>query len=319
MGSLFSSAEDDAPPAAWRLGGEREAIARRLGREEGGAVRWACRVDAVERVGRPRCGGSRRRERARACWRSRSRRTRSGPSLARFSGPVRPGRPGRRLRGRHADGAGQACAVARRVRLANFNFSVSHDSDFVLVASERSLVGGRGGRARCGRFQIAGPPAAFAAGEWARFLGAWTSTRFGALGVQRRPRPGPGASIQPGGVGCARGGRGPFASAHVVLDGRVDRWRVDVAFWMSGMRRSAAGRPATASCRSSPRRGPVATGGPRGGAFWMRRGRPLSLWVCDLNRLSYTASPNDADDDFCERSDCESLRASRVWRRTKSA
>ena len=48
MGSLFSSAEDDAPPAAWRLGGEREAIARRLGREEGGAVRWACRVDAVE-------------------------------------------------------------------------------------------------------------------------------------------------------------------------------------------------------------------------------------------------------------------------------
>ena len=54
MGSLFSSAEDDAPPAAWRLGGEREAIARRLGREEGGAVRWACRVAPTPRARAPR-------------------------------------------------------------------------------------------------------------------------------------------------------------------------------------------------------------------------------------------------------------------------
>ena len=47
MGSLFSSAEDDAPPAAWRLGGDREERMRRTNEDKGGAVRWACRVDAV--------------------------------------------------------------------------------------------------------------------------------------------------------------------------------------------------------------------------------------------------------------------------------
>ena len=49
MGSVFSSAEEDAPEPEWRLGGEREAIARRTGANEGGALRWACRVEAVER------------------------------------------------------------------------------------------------------------------------------------------------------------------------------------------------------------------------------------------------------------------------------
>ena len=50
MGSLFSAAEDAAAedaPAAWRLGGDREERMRRTNEDKGGAVRWACRVDAA--------------------------------------------------------------------------------------------------------------------------------------------------------------------------------------------------------------------------------------------------------------------------------
>ena len=248
MGSLFSSAEDDAPPAAWRLGGEREAIARRLGREEGGAVRWACRVDAVE-PGSEAFEELRRtiddeRERARVLAFAKpadQKRALVSRVLVRrcarvglvdaYEGVTRTAR-------------GKPYAVARGAPPhANFNFSVSHDGDYVLVASEPlALVGVDvcGGKERCEALSESLEPyrAAFAAGEWAAFFSGgvdldaflvlWAAKEAFAKAL------GQGLAYDLSRVGFAaltKSGRGPFASARVVLDGRIDRrWRVDVAF-----------------------------------------------------------------------------------------
>ena len=248
MGSLFSSAEDDAPPAAWRLGGEREAIARRLGREEGGAVRWACRVDAVE-PGSEAFEELRRtiddeRERARVLAFAKpadQKRALVSRVLVRrcarvglvdaYEGVTRTAR-------------GKPYAVARGAPPhANFNFSVSHDGDYVLVASEPlALVGVDvcGGKERCEALSESLEPyrAAFSIEEWAAFFsGGVDLDAFLALWACKEAFAkalGQGLAYDLSRVefvGYARGGRGPFASAHVVLDGRVDRrWRVDVAF-----------------------------------------------------------------------------------------
>ena len=248
MGSLFSSAEDDAPPAAWRLGGEREAIARRLGREEGGAVRWACRVDAVEPGSEAfealRLTIDDERERARVLAFAKpadQKRALVSRVLVRrcarvglvdaYEGVTRTAR-------------GKPYAVARGAPPhANFNFSVSHDGDYVLVASEPlALVGVDvcGGKQRCEALSESLEPyrAAFSIEEWDAFfakgvdldafLALWAAKEAFAKAL------GQGLAYDLSRVGFAaltKSGRGPFASAHVVLDGRVDRrWRVDVAF-----------------------------------------------------------------------------------------
>ena len=60
-------------------------------------------------------------------------------------------------------------------------------------------------------------------------------------------------------------------------------------------------------------------GGPRGGASWMKVGRPLRFrGFVILDRPMHALSPNDADDD-CEATCGSSFLARRVWRRTKSA
>ena len=107
-------------------------------------------------------------------------------------------------------------------------------------------------------------PAAFAAEEWAAFFSGgadldaflvlWAAKEAFAKAL------GQGLAYDLSRVGFAaltKSGRGPFASARVVLDGRVDRrWRVDVAF-LDDWHCAAVCRgppPATAYCRSSPRR-----------------------------------------------------------------
>ena len=139
---------------------------------------------------------------------------------------------------------GKPYAVAHgRSTHANFNFSVSHDGDYVLVASEPlALVGVDvcGGKERCEALSESLEPyrAAFAAGEWAAFFsGGVDLDAFLALWACKEAFAkalGQGLAYDLSRVGFAaltKSGRGPFVSAHVVLDGRVDRrWRVDVAF-----------------------------------------------------------------------------------------
>ena len=247
MGSLFSSAEDDAPPAAWRLGGEREAIARRLGREEGGAVRWACRVDAVE-PGTEAFEELRRtiddeRERARVlAFAKPADQNRALISRVLVRRCARIGL-GAAYEGVTRTARGKPYAVGHSPTHANFNFSVSHDGEFVLVASEPlALVGVDvcGGKERCAALSESLEPykAAFSVEEWAAFfaqgadldafLVLWACKEAFAKAL------GQGLAYDLSRVGFAaltKGGRGPFSSARVVLDGRVDRrWRVDVAF-----------------------------------------------------------------------------------------
>ena len=179
MGSLFSSAEDDAPPAAWRLGGEREAIARRLGREEGGAVRWACRVDAVEPGSEAfealRLTIDDERERARVLAFAKpadQKRALVSRVLVRRCAKIGLGGA---YDGVTRTARGKPYAVGHSPTHANFNFSVSHDGDYVLVASEPlALVGVDvcGGKERCEALSESLEPykAAFSIEEWAAFF-----------------------------------------------------------------------------------------------------------------------------------------------------
>ena len=247
MGSVFSSEDQDAPPAAWRLGGDREAIARRTNAPAGGAVRWACRVDAVE-PGTDAFEELRRtiddeRERARVLAFAKpadQKRALISRVLVRRCARIGLGAA---YEGVTRTARGKPYAVGHSTTHANFNFSVSHDGDYVLVASEPlALVGVDvcGGRARCETLSKSLEPykAAFAAGEWAAFFsGGVDLDAFLALWACKEAFAkalGQGLAYDLSRVGFAaltEGGRGPFASAHVVLDGRVDRrWRVDVAF-----------------------------------------------------------------------------------------
>ena len=250
MGSLFSAAEDaaaeDAPPA-WRLGGDREERMRRTNEAEGGALRWACRVDAVE----PGTGAFEElrrtiddeRERARVLAFAKlddQKRALISRVLVRRCARIGLGAA---YEGVTRTARGKPYAVGHSPTHANFNFSVSHDGEFVLVASEPlALVGVDvcGGKERCAALSESLEPykAAFSVEEWAAFfaqgadldafLVLWACKEAFAKAL------GQGLAYDLSRVefvGCTRGGRGPFATAHVVVDGRVDRrWRVDVAF-----------------------------------------------------------------------------------------
>jgi len=250
MGSLFSAAEDAAAedaPAAWRLGGDREERMRRTNAEEGGALRWACRVDAVE----PGTGAFEALRRTIDDERERAR-------VLAFAKPADQNRAlisrvlvrrcariglGAAYEGVTRTARGKPYAVGHSPTHANFNFSVSHDGDFVLVASEPlALVGVDvcGGKERCAALSESLEPykAAFSVEEWAAFfsqgadldafLVLWACKEAFAKAL------GQGLAYDLSRVGFSaitRGGRGPFSSARVVVDGRVDRrWRVDVAF-----------------------------------------------------------------------------------------
>ena len=247
MGSVFSSEDQDAPPAAWRLGGDREAIARRTNAPAGGAVRWACRVDAVE-PGTDAFEELRRtiddeRERARVLAFAKpadQKRALISRVLVRRCARIGLGAA---YEGVTRTARGKPYAVGHSTTHANFNFSVSHDGEFVLVASEPlALVGVDvcGGKERCEALSESLEPyrAAFSIEEWdAFFSGGVDLDAFLALWACKEAFAkalGQGLAYDLSRVefvGYARGGRGPFASAHVVLDGRVDRrWRVDVAF-----------------------------------------------------------------------------------------
>ena len=250
MGSLFSAAEEaaeeDVPPT-WRLGGEREAMARKTNGAAGGAVRWACRVDAVE-PGTDAFEELRRtiddeRERARVlAFAKPADQKRALVSRVLVRRCARVGLGGA-YEGVTRTARGKPYAVGHSTTHANFNFSVSHDGDFVLVASEPlALVGVDvcGGKERCEALSESLEPyrAAFAAGEWAAFFAGgvdldaflvlWAAKEAFAKAL------GQGLAYDLSRVGFAaltKSGRGPFASARVVLDGRIDRrWRVDVAF-----------------------------------------------------------------------------------------
>ena len=247
MGSVLSSAEEDAPPAAWRLGGDREERMRRTNANEGGAVRWACRVDAVE-PGTEAFEELRRtiddeRERARVlAFAKPADQVRALVSRVLVRRCARAGL-GDAYEGVTRTARGKPYAVGHSTTHANFNFSVSHDGDFVLVASEPlALVGVDvcGGRERCEALSQSLEPykAAFSIEEWAAFfakgadldafLVLWACKEAFAKAL------GQGLAYDLSRVGFAaltKSGRGPFSSARVVLDGRVDRrWRVDVAF-----------------------------------------------------------------------------------------
>ena len=247
MGSVFSSAEEDAPEPEWRLGGEREAIARRTGANEGGALRWACRVEAVE-PGTETFEELRRtiddeRERARVlAFAKPADQQRALVSRVLVRRCARVGLGGA-YEGVTRTARGKPYAVGHSTTHANFNFSVSHDGDFVLVASEPlALVGVDvcGGKERCEALSESLEPykAAFSIEEWAAFfakgadldafLVLWACKEAFAKAL------GQGLAYDLSRVGFAaltKSGRGPFASARVVLDGRIDRrWRVDVAF-----------------------------------------------------------------------------------------
>ena len=247
MGSVFSSAEEDAPEPEWRLGGEREAIARRTGANEGGALRWACRVEAVE-PGTETFEELRRtiddeRERARVlAFAKPADQQRALVSRVLVRRCARVGLGGA-YEGVTRTARGKPYAVGHSTTHANFNFSVSHDGDFVLVASEPlALVGVDvcGGKERCEALSESLEPykAAFSIEEWAAFFAGgvdldsflvlWACKEAFAKAL------GQGLAYDLSRVGFAaltKSGRGPFSSAHVVVDGRVDRrWRVDVAF-----------------------------------------------------------------------------------------
>ena len=247
MGSVFSSEDQATPPAAWRLGGDREERMRRTNEAEGGALRWACRVDAVE----PGTGAFEElrrtiddeRERARVLAFAKlddQKRALISRVLVRRCARIGLGSA---YEGVTRTARGKPYAVGTSTTHANFNFSVSHDGDFVLVASEPlALVGVDvcGGRERCEALSRSLEPyrAAFSTEEWAAFfaqgadldafLVLWACKEAFAKAL------GQGLAYDLSRVefvGCTRGGRGPFATAHVVVDGRVDRrWRVDVAF-----------------------------------------------------------------------------------------
>ena len=244
---MSSAAEEDVPPPAWRLGGDREERMRRTNAPAGGALRWACRVDAVE----PGTGAFEELRRTIDDERERAR-------VLAFAKPAdqkralvsrvlvrRCARVGLvdAYEGVTRTARGKPYAVGHAPTHANFNFSVSHDGDFVLVASEPlALVGVDvcGGKERCEALSESLEPyrAAFAAGEWAAFFaGGVDLDAFLALWACKEAFAkalGQGLAYDLSRVGFAaltKSGRGPFASAHVVLDGRVDRrWRVDVAF-----------------------------------------------------------------------------------------
>ena len=250
MGSLFSAAEDAAAedaPVAWRLGGDREAMARKTNETEGGALRWACRVDAVA-PGTDAFEESRRtiddeRERARVlAFVKPADQQRALISRVLVRRCARIGL-GAAYEGVTRTARGKPYAVGHSTTHANFNFSVSHDGDFVLVASEPlALVGVDvcGGRERCEALSQSLEPykAAFSIEEWAAFfakgadldafLVLWACKEAFAKAL------GQGLAYDLSRVGFAaltKSGRGPFSSARVVVDGRVDRrWRVDVAF-----------------------------------------------------------------------------------------
>ena len=158
MGQLLSAAEEDqeAPPAAWRLGGDREERMRRTNANEGGAVRWACRVDAVE-PGTDAFEELRRtiddeRERARVlAFAKPADQQRALVSRVLVRRCARVGLGGA-YEGVTRTARGKPYAVGSSPTHANFNFSVSHDGDYVLVASEPlALVGVDvcGGKERC--------------------------------------------------------------------------------------------------------------------------------------------------------------------------
>lgn len=246
MGSTFSTAGDDQLLDAWRLGDN--APARRTNEPAGGAVRWMCRIDTIE-PGTAAFEALRRtidddRERARVLAFGQpddQRRALISRVLARRCAWVGLGGAYAGVT-RTARGKPYAVANGEALAHANFNLSVSHDGDFVLVASEPLLLVGVdvcGGRARCEALVSLAPyRAAFSDGEWDRyfargvdrdaFLVLWAAKEAFAKAL------GEGLAFDVARVcfsALAGSSRGPFSAAHVVLDGRVDRrWRVDVAF-----------------------------------------------------------------------------------------
>ncbi|KAH8067549.1 holo-[acyl-carrier-protein] synthase [Aureococcus anophagefferens] len=259
MGALWSGEDRSPPPDTWRLDHEREA--RCAGEPAGGAVRWAVRL-STWRVGAPPPPHRSREfewlrtalvrepaERDRVLefkFEADRRRALLARLLARRCCARALGAPA--TIARTAGGKPFAAAAGARP-FPNFNFNISHEGDFVVVASEPlCLVGVDVCCADRARGPNRAPPdleelghyaVAFSQDEWTALVlvgdGEKRFDHFRSLWACKE------AYVKARGDGLAfdlnrvtfyalaRGGRGPFSAAAVVVDGfRDDRWRVDV-------------------------------------------------------------------------------------------
>ena len=259
MGALWSGEDRSPPPDTWRLDHEREA--RCAGDTAGGAVRWAVRL-STWRVGAPPPPHRSREfewlrtalvrepaERDRVLefkFEADRRRALLARLLARRCCARALGAPATIAR----TAGGKPFAAAGGARpFPNFNFNISHEGDFVVVASEPlCLVGVDVCCADRARGPNRAPPdleelghyaVAFSQDEWTALVlvgdGEKRFDHFRSLWACKE------AYVKARGdglafdlnrvtfVALARGGRGPFSAAAVVVDGfRDDRWRVDV-------------------------------------------------------------------------------------------
>ena len=269
MGQVLCRDEGPAPES-WLL--EACAEERRGGLPCGGALRWAVRLSTWRLNGASPLARSREfewlrsalieepRERDRVLefrFEADQRRALLARLLARRCCGEALGAPA--TIGRTAGGKPFVAAVATTRgsgghRFANFNFNVSHEGDFVVLACEplalcgvdvccadRLRGGGReeGGRAPPSLEDLGQYAVAFARDEWLGLcLLGDAERRFDHFRVLWSCKE---AYVKARGDGLAfdlsrvtfaalaRGDRGPFAAAAVVVDGvRDDRWRVDV-------------------------------------------------------------------------------------------